>query len=125
MLVFQVICIFCLHRALHKIHTWKLFALNLVYGEIKNRKKSLGKEKEKTCLKNTETSSFCPEKKKILAESDKGSWFGQEPSTSSASAEALQHLILGASGLKIKIIASEGCQQHSSSESDGTDGEEE
>ena len=51
-LVFQVICIFCLHRALRKIHTWKLFALNLVYGEIKNRKKkSLGKEKEKNSPK--------------------------------------------------------------------------
>ena len=48
-----------------------------------------------------------------------------EPLTSLASAEAPQCSILGASSLKIKINASEACQQHSSSASDGTDGGEE
>ena len=43
---FHVISIFCLlrlHRALYKIHMWKLFD----YGKIKNWKKVLGKERKK------------------------------------------------------------------------------
>ena len=35
--------IFCLHRALYKIHTWKLFA----HGKIKSRRKSLVEKKIK------------------------------------------------------------------------------
>ena len=56
-------------------------------GKIKSRKKSLGKETEKNRLKKERNSSILPEKKKSLAESDKGSWFGQMPSTISAYAE--------------------------------------
>jgi len=49
------------------------------YGrKIKSRKKVLGRRKGKTPAKK---------KKKSLAERDKGSWFGQTPSTIVASAE--------------------------------------
>ena len=63
---FHVISIFCLlrlHRALYKIHMWKLFD----YGKIKNWKKVLGKErkKKKTGPKKKERVPFCQEKKKI------------------------------------------------------------
>ena len=63
---------------------------------------------------------FLQEKNNFLAESDKGSWFDQEPMTSSATAEVLQRSnIIGASSLKIKVSADR--KQDCSSESDGTD----
>ena len=82
----------------------------------------MGEEKEKlTDPKKREMTAFCRKKK-----ATKGSWFGQEPSTSSASAEDRQHLIiLGASSLKIKVNTTEGCKQDSSSESNETVGEKE
>ena len=84
------------------------------------------KKKKKTCPKKKEKASFCQAKKKNLAESDKGSWFGQTPSTSSASAEDPKiSSTLGASSLKIKANVSAGCKQDSSSESGGSDEEEE
>ena len=50
--------------------------------------------------------AFLQEKKNILAESNKGSLFDQEPLTSSASAEDPQRSkIIGASSLKIKVSA--------------------
>ena len=63
---------------------------------------------------------FLQEKNSILAESDKGSWFDQEPLTSSATAEIPQRSnIIGASSLKIKV--NEDRKHDCSSESDGTD----
>ena len=65
-----------------------------------------------------------PKKKKSLAESDKGSWFGQTPSPISASAKDQEHAkILGASSFKIKVNASACCDQDSSLESGGSDEE--
>ena len=62
---------------------------------------------------------FFQEKNNILAESDKGSWFEQEPLTSSATAEVPQRSnIIGASSLKIKVSADR--KQDCSLESDGT-----
>ena len=44
---FNAIPIFCLHRALHKIHTWKLFAYRIfAHGKIKSGRKSLVKRKK-------------------------------------------------------------------------------
>ena len=57
---------FCLHCALYKIHTWKLFA----HGKIKSRRKSLvGKKKMKKKFwtkeeRKKERVPFCQEKKK-------------------------------------------------------------
>ena len=63
---------------------------------------------------------FLQEKNNILAESDKGSWFDQEPLTSSATAEVPQRSnINGASRLKIKVDANG--KQDCSPESDGTE----
>ena len=44
-LVIHVISIFCLHRALEKIHSWKLFPYGKIFahGKIKSRRKSLVK----------------------------------------------------------------------------------
>ena len=53
----------------------------------KTEKSPWVKKTKKTGPKKKEIVSFCQEKKKSLAESDKGSWFGQTPSTISASAE--------------------------------------
>jgi len=67
-----------------------------------------------------------PKKEKSLTESDKGSWFGQPPSTISASTEDLEQAkILGASSLRMKVNASACCEQDSSSESGGSDEEKE
>jgi len=64
--------------------------------------------------------------KKNLAGSDKGSWFGQMPSIILASAEDPERSnILGTSSLKIKVNVSAGCEQDSSSESGGSDEENE
>ena len=48
-LLFHVICIFCSHPALVKIHTWKLFACGKIFahGNIKSRRKFLVKKKLK------------------------------------------------------------------------------
>ena len=56
----------------------------LLTAYIKSRKKSLGKEKEKNSQRRKKLHFV---KRNSFAESDKGSWFGQTPSTSSASAE--------------------------------------
>ena len=117
---------FYLHHALDKnSHVEALYANS--YGKIKSRKKSLGKENEKNRPKEERKSSILSRKeKKNLAESDKGSWFGQTPSTISASAEDPERSnILGASSLKIKVNVSAGCEQDSSSESGGSDEENE
>ena len=67
---------------------------------------------------------FLQEKKNILAESNKGSLFDQEPLTSSASAEDPQRSkIIGASSLKIKVSADR--KQDCSSESNRTNAEKE
>jgi len=95
------------------------------YGR-KSRKKSLGKENKKTGPKKKEKAPFCQGKKKNLAESDKGSWFGQTPLTVSASAEYPEHSnILGASGLNIKVNVTAGCKQDSLLESSRSDEEKE
>ena len=48
-LVFLVVPIICLHHALYKIHTWKLFVYGKIFarGKIKSGRKSLIKRKEK------------------------------------------------------------------------------
>lgn len=117
---------FYLHHALDKnSHVEALYANS--YGKIKSRKKALGKENEKNRPKEERKSSILSRKeKKNLAESDKGPWFGQTPSTISASAEDPERSnILGASSLKIKVNVSAGCEQDSSSESGGSDEENE
>ena len=44
---FTAIPIFCLHRTLHKIYTWKLFAYRIfAHGKIKSGRKSLVKKKK-------------------------------------------------------------------------------
>ena len=87
----------------------------------------MGKENEKKRPKEEIKSSILSRKEKEnLAESDKGSWFGQTPSTISTSAEDPERSnILGASSLKIKVNVSAGCKQDSSSESGGSDEENE
>ena len=84
------------------------------------------KKKKKPGPKKKEKAQFCQAKKKNLAESDKGSWFGQTPSTSSASAEDPERpKTLGASSLKIEVNVSAGCEQDSSLESGESDKEKE
>ena len=79
------------------------------------------KKKEKNWPKKERNTFIFQEKKKNLAESDKGSWFGQTPLTISASAEdPEQAKILGASSLKIKFNASACCKQESTSEAGGS-----
>jgi len=118
---------FYLHHALDKnSHVKALYANS--YGKTKSRKKSLGKENEKNRPREERKSSILSrqEKKKTLAGSDRGSWFGQTPSTISASAEDPERSnILGTSSLKIKVNDSAGCEQDSSSESGGSDEENE
>ena len=84
------------------------------------------KKTEKTGPKKKERAPYCQGKKKNLAESDKGSWFGQTPLTISASAEDPERSdILGSSSLKIKVNISAGCEQDSLLESGGSDEENE
>ena len=67
---FNAIPIFCLHRALHKIHTWKLFAYRIfAHGKIKSGRKSLVKRK-KYRPKEEKKSTILARKEKILRESD-------------------------------------------------------
>lgn len=54
----KVVHMFCLHRALRKIHMWKLFDC----GKIKSGRRK--KKKKKTGPKKREKVSFCQEKKK-------------------------------------------------------------
>ena len=64
---FHLISIYCLHHALYKIHTWKLFVYGKIFarGKIKIGRKSLGKkEKKKKGPKKKERVPFCQEKKK-------------------------------------------------------------
>jgi len=70
------------------------------------------KKTKKSGPKNKQKAPYCQGKKKNLAESDKGSSFGQTPSTISASAEDQANV-------------SAGCEQDSSSESGGSDKENE
>ena len=70
-LVFHVICIFCLHRAFDKIHTWKLFAFGKIFahGKIKSGRKSLVKENKRAQRIRKENHSV-KKRKTILYESD-------------------------------------------------------
>ena len=63
-LVFPVISIFCLHRTVNKIHTWKLFTYGKIFahGKIKSRRNSLVKKKKKKEERK--------KRKKFLCESD-------------------------------------------------------
>jgi len=67
---------FYLHHALDKnSHVKALYANS--YGKTKSRKKSLGKENEKNQPREERKAPYCQgKKKKTLAGSDKGSWFG-------------------------------------------------
>jgi len=86
---------------------------------VTKTKKTDPKQKEKS-------STLSRKEEKNLAGSNKGSWFGQTPSTISASVEDPEHSnILGTSSLKIKVNVSAGCKQDSLSESDGSDEENE
>ena len=58
---FRVTSIFCLHHALYKIHTWKLFA----YGKIKSERETLVKKGKKKEEKNSVKT-----RNKFLCESD-------------------------------------------------------
>ena len=77
-LLFHVICIFCSHPALVKIHTWKLFACGKIFahGNIKSRRKFLVKKKPKkqqqqqTGPERKERIPFLQEKKKNFGKSD-------------------------------------------------------
>ena len=66
---FHLISIYCLHHALYKIHTWKLFVYGKIFarGKIKIGRKSLGKkekinrpqeERKGTILSRKEKKSF-------------------------------------------------------------------
>jgi len=92
---------FYLHHALDKNSRVETLYANS-YGKIKSRKKSLGKEnKKKTAQRRNKKLHIVKERKENLAESDKGSWFGQTPPTISTSAEDPKRLnILGASSFK-------------------------
>ena len=116
---------FYLHHALDKNSPWKLFTLTPM-EKSKAEKSPWVKKTKKTGPKKKEKAPYCQGRKKNLAESDKGSWFGQTPSTISASAEDPERSnILGTSSLKIKVNVSAGCEQDSSSESGGSDEENE
>ena len=72
-LVFLVVPIICLHRALYKIHTWKLFVYGKIFarGKIKSGRKSLIKRKEKESRpKEERKSSILSRKEKIFLHAD-------------------------------------------------------
>ena len=71
-LVFHVICIFCLHRAFDKIHTWKLFAFGKIFahGKIKSGRKSLVKKEKKRAQRIRKENHSVKKRKAILYESD-------------------------------------------------------
>ena len=72
-LVFLVVPIICLHRALYKIHSWKLFVYGKIFahGKIKSGRKSLVKRKEKESRpKEERKSSILSRKEKIFLHAD-------------------------------------------------------
>ena len=76
---FHVIFIFCLHFALYKIHTWKLFVYEKIFahGKINQQKKVLGKKKiknKKQAQTEKEGVPLCQVKKKFLCEKDLYRW---------------------------------------------------
>ena len=88
--------------------TLKLFTLTNM-EKSKGEKSPRVKERKKTSQKKERNSSILQKKKKkmkkSLAESEKGSWFGQTPSTISASAENLeQAIIFGASSFFTRVL---------------------
>ena len=86
---FNIISLFFLHRAIYKIHMWKLFVYGKIFahGQTKSGRKSLVKKdkkkkqtKTKTGEKKKERVLFCQERKKILCESD---WYWQSSTLAS------------------------------------------
>ena len=113
-----------LHQALDK-NSHVGSSLRLLQWENQKQKKSLGLENEKNRPKEERNGSILSSKEKNLAQSNKGSWFGQTPSTCSASAEDLAlSKTLEASSLKSKVNVSAGCEQDSLLESGGGSNEE-
>ena len=92
------------------------------YRKIKSRKKSPWVKKtkqKKNGPKTKERAPFCEGKKTNLAESDKGSWFGQTPSKISGSAENPKRSnILGESSLKIILHPLHSARSNTSSNFD-------
>ena len=79
----------------------------MILEKSKAEKSPWVKKRKKTGSKKKEIAPFCQKKKKSFAESDKGSWFGQMPSTISASAEDPELAkILGASSFLIRVLPS-------------------
>ena len=72
---FHVYSIFCLHRALYKIHSWNLFA----HEKIKSERKSVVKKekKKKKQAQRRKKAPFCQEEKKLVYESD---WYWRSSS---------------------------------------------
>ena len=65
--------VFCLHRALYELHTWKLFDHGKIFahGKIKSGRKSLGKKKKKRqTLRRKKRYHSVKKRKKFLCESD-------------------------------------------------------
>ena len=71
----HVYSIFCLHRALYKIHSWNLFA----HEKIKSERKSVVKKekKKKKQAQRRKKAPFCQEEKKLVYESD---WYWRSSS---------------------------------------------
>ena len=63
---FHVISIFFLHRTLYKIHTWKLFVYEKIFGhgKIKSGRKSWVKKREKNRRKEERKSTILSRKEK-------------------------------------------------------------
>lgn len=82
----------------------------------KNERSPWVKVKKKTGPKKKAEKAFAEESKQELAESDKGSWFGQDPSScpSLTSNEKLSERPSGASSLKIKAIESTSSKEYMS-----------
>ena len=79
---FHVYSIFCLHRALYKIHWWNLFAHEKIKSERKSVVKKEKKEREKRKRKKKQAqrrkkAPFCQEEKKLVYESD---WYWRSSS---------------------------------------------
>ena len=86
---FNIISLFFLHRAIYKIHMWKLFVYGKIFahGQTKSGRKSLVKKRQKQKQTKTKTGEkkkervlFCQERKKILCESD---WYWQSSTLAS------------------------------------------
>ena len=89
MLIARISChlhIFIYITHLTKIPRWKLFTTTPM-EKSKSEKSPWVKKTKKNRPKEERKSSILSSKEKNLAKSDKGSWFGQTPTTSSASAE--------------------------------------